>query len=103
MFKKYYEMLLQQLSRDFNCTPEDLQAKENIITVSKLNEGRRIYSPDKPFLQMATMGGNTVIMGMAGCSEDAPGWQQIGIDTLQEYRSKMRIQTCLGGNRSDED
>ena len=28
------------------------------------------------------------IMGMAGCSEDAPGWLQIGIDVLPEYRSK---------------
>ncbi len=28
------------------------------------------------------------IMGMAGCSEDAPHWQQIGIDVIQKYRSK---------------
>jgi len=28
------------------------------------------------------------IMGMAGCSEDAPGWQQIGIDVMPSYRSK---------------
>lgn len=195
MFKEYYEKLLHQLSLDFNCTPADLQAKENIITVSKLHEGRRNYSPDKPFLQMVTLGRNTVIMsderlheflygwskdaegrrlfefgkltklneelkrygyqmapthhmflpcrnveakeryqvkwlyddeispfygnpqfpnaiafpvpcpvrpdrivaiavdgdtimGMAGCSEDAPHWQQIGIDTLPEYRSR---------------
>ena len=54
MFKEYYEKLLQQLSLDFNCTPADLQAKENIITVSKLNEGRRNYSPDKPFLQISS-------------------------------------------------
>ena len=27
-------------------------------------------------------------MGMAGCSEDAPHWQQIVIDILPEYRSK---------------
>ena len=25
---------------------------------------------------------------MAGCSEDAPHWQQIGIDVLPEYRSR---------------
>ena len=36
MFKEYYEKLLQQLSIDFNCTPTELQAKENVITVSKL-------------------------------------------------------------------
>lgn len=28
------------------------------------------------------------IMGMAGCSEDAPHWQQIGIDVLPRCRSK---------------
>lgn len=28
------------------------------------------------------------IMGMAGCSEDAPHWMQIGIDVMPEYRSK---------------
>ena len=27
-------------------------------------------------------------MGMAGCSEDAPGWMQIGIDVLPKFRSK---------------
>lgn len=27
-------------------------------------------------------------MGMAGCSEDAPGWMQIGIDVLPQFRSK---------------
>ena len=195
MFKEYYERLLTQLSLDFNCTPADLQAKENIITSSKLNDGRRSYSPGKPFLQMVITGSNTVIMadeclheflrglikdveghrlfefnnllklneelkrygylinsthhmflpcrkveieercrvkwlydseitpfygdtrfpnaiafpepclvrpdriavialdgdtimGMAGCSEDAPHWQQIGIDVLPEYRSR---------------
>ena len=195
MFNEYYEKLLHQLSIDYNCTPEDLTAKKNIITVSKMNEGRRSYSPGKPFLQMVTLGRNTVIMadeclhgflhdlvrnteghslfefdhltklneelkkygykidpthhmflpyreagpagnfrvewlyngeidrfygderfpnaiafpapcpvrpdrivcmamdgdnimGMTGCSEDAPHWQQIGIDVLPEYRSK---------------
>jgi len=28
------------------------------------------------------------LIGMAGCSEDAPGWQQIGIDVMPEYRSR---------------
>ena len=28
------------------------------------------------------------IMGMAGCSEDALHWQQIGIDVILKYRSK---------------
>lgn len=28
------------------------------------------------------------IMGMSGCSEDSPGWFQIGIDVLPEYQSR---------------
>lgn len=32
-----------------------------MITISTLNEGRRSYSPGKPLLEMATLGGNTVI------------------------------------------
>lgn len=28
------------------------------------------------------------LMGMAGCSEDAPHWMQIGIDVMPEYRSR---------------
>lgn len=195
MFHEYNERLIQQLSLDYNCNPEDLRAKENILTLPALNEGRRSYSSGKPFLEMVTLGGNTVIMadeclheflhglirdteghrlfefekltiineelrrygyqmnpthhmflpcrnvevderfrvkwlyddeispfygnpqfpnaiaypeqcpvrpdrmavvavdgdtimGMAGCSEDAPHWQQIGIDTLPVYRSR---------------
>lgn len=61
-FREYYGKLLKQLSLEFNCTPAGLLAKENIITIPSLNEGRRIYSPDKPFLQMVTLGANTVIM-----------------------------------------
>lgn len=62
MFKAYFEKLLRQLALEYNCSPEEFKAEENIITVSKLNEGRRSYSPGKPFLQMVTTGGNTVIM-----------------------------------------
>ena len=34
------------------------------------------------------------LMGLAGCSEDAPGWMQIGIDVLPEFRS-MGVGTYL--------
>lgn len=33
-------------------------------------------------------------MGMAGCSEDAPHFMQIGIDVMEEYRS-MGVGTYL--------
>ena len=47
--------------------------------------------PDR--MAVAAMDGDTV-MGMAGCSEDAPHWQQIGIDVLPAYRSRG-IGSCL--------
>ena len=193
--KQFHEKLLKQLSVDLNCNTADFLSVKNVITTSALNDGRRSYSPGAPFLEMATLGPNTVItadpclhdflrefvkdkeghrlfeldslimlnrelekygyqmapthhmflpsedvkpaqrcdvkwlyddeintfygdprfpnaiafpepcpvrpdrivviavdgetiMGMAGCSEDAPHWQQIGIDVLPEYRSK---------------
>ena len=46
------------------------------------------YTPERPdTLAVCAFEGEN-IMGMAGCSQDAPGWQQIGIDILPEYRSK---------------
>ncbi len=191
---KYQNELYKLLSLEYNCTPEDFSKAENILTISKLNVGRRAYNPDKYFFHMVTLGGNAVltadkilhpflqefilnktghwlfempnliplekelsnygytltptyhmfmpvnpavpakdypvkwfygkdihqfygdkrfpnaicesyqperpdtivvcaydsdnIMGMAGCSEDAPHWLQIGIDVMPEYRSK---------------
>jgi GNAT superfamily N-acetyltransferase len=46
------------------------------------------FHPERPDrLVVCAMDGNQ-IMGMAGCSEDAPGWMQIGIDVMPEYRSR---------------
>ncbi len=46
------------------------------------------YLPERPdrIVVVALDGDN--IMGMAGCSEDAKGWMQIGIDIMPEYRSR---------------
>ena len=188
------QKLLELLSLEYNCNPDDFLKSNNILTVSELHEGRRVYSSEKSFFHMVTLGENAVvtadecmqdflgayiagrpgiylfeipnllpierelnkygytltqthhmflscrqvkaekeypvkwffddeihsfygderfpnaicpeykperpdrivvcaydkdtIMGMAGCSEDAPHWQQIGIDVLPKYRSK---------------
>ena len=188
-----FPKLLEQLSHEYSCTPEDFTKSENVLTLSKYSEKARAYSNEKPFFHMVTTGGNAVItaeeclhpflkefmkktghflfelpnllplekelnrfghtltqsyhmflpshdvkplldlpvkwffeeeihgfygderfpnaiceeykprrpdriavcaydgdkiMGMAGCSEDAKGWMQIGIDVMPEYRSK---------------
>lgn len=46
------------------------------------------FHPERPDrLAVCALDGDR-IMGMAGCSEDAPGWFQIGIDVEPEYRSR---------------
>lgn len=194
MNSKYKNALLDLLSLEFNCTPQDFSLDSDVLTRVALRDGRRIYSPHKPLFKMVTLGQNTVlnadkqlyefmrghirefsghrlfelpsllkideelrryghtltptfhmfmpdklvppkgdhsvkwffdreidqfygderfpnaicpefdpnrpdrivvcaydgdrIMGMAGCSEDAPHWQQIGIDVMPDYRSR---------------
>ena len=46
------------------------------------------YRPERPDRIVVCAYDGEKIMGMAGCSEDAPHWQQIGIDVMPEYRSK---------------
>ena len=46
------------------------------------------FQPERPdTMVVCAMDGET-IQAMAGCSEDAPHWLQIGIDVLPEYRSR---------------
>ena len=46
------------------------------------------FDPNRPDRIVVTALDRDKIMGMAGCSEDAPHWQQIGIDVMPEYRSR---------------
>ena len=46
------------------------------------------YRPERPDRIAVCAYDGEKIMGMAACSEDAPGWLQIGIDVMPEYRSK---------------
>lgn len=192
--RTYREALLDLLALEYHCAPEDFRRQENVLTVSELQSGRRVYSDEAYFFHMVTTGGNAVltaderlhpflrkfmadrlgiwlfelpnlrpleaelnrydytltgtyhmflpredvspkldlpvrwyldgeihpfygdarfpnaicdrflpqrpdrtvvcamdgdrIMGMAGCSEDAPGWMQIGIDVMPAYRGR---------------
>lgn len=46
------------------------------------------YTAERPdTIAVCAYQGDT-IMGMAGCSEDAPHWQQIGVDVMPEYRAQ---------------
>ena len=53
--------LYKLLSLAYNCAPEDFQREENVVTISELLEGRRIYDRYKYFFSMVTTGNNAVI------------------------------------------
>ena len=58
------ELVLQLkklLSLEYNCHPDDFGKKENVITMAKDIPGRRIYSEQKEFFSMVTLGRNAVI------------------------------------------
>lgn len=46
------------------------------------------YLPERPDRIAVCAYDGDEIMGMAACSEDAPGWLQIGIDVVEKYRSR---------------
>lgn len=52
------------------------------------------FMPERPDRIVVCAYDNDTIMGMAGCSEDASNWHQIGIDVISEYRSR-KIGTYL--------
>ena len=56
-----YTILKNQLALEFNCKAEDFEKEENIITLPSLHPNRRKFSDKEFFLQMATLGRNTVI------------------------------------------
>ena len=96
-YKTFREKLLQQLAIDLNCAPDDFLAKENIVTRSRLNEGRRSYSPGQPFLQMATLGGNTVIMAdeclhefLHGLIRDMEGHRLFALENLERLNEELK-------------
>lgn len=97
IFKEFFERLLHQLSIDFNCNPDNLRARENIVTVSVLNEGRRSYSPGRPFLQMVTLGGNTVIMSdeclqefLRSWVKDVEGYKLFDFENLMKLNEELK-------------
>ena len=57
----FLKELTELLALEFNCSPDDFSKQENILTVSQLHDGRRVYQKEKYFFHMVTMGGNAVV------------------------------------------
>lgn len=56
-----YQVIKEQLAREFNCSLEDLSRKENVITSPVLHPQRRKFSESPFFLQIMTLGDNAII------------------------------------------
>ena len=89
--------LKKQLALDFNCAIDDFEKRENVITVSKDHIGRRVYTPEKEFLSMVTLGRNAVISADESMHEWLKVWsmQKEGIwlfehDHLMELENELK-------------
>lgn len=57
----YKKQIFNQLSLEYNCSPDDFQKSENIITAFDEKEGQRSYAKEQDFFKMVTFGSNAVI------------------------------------------
>ena len=58
---EYQQKLFELLSLEYNCSTDAFGKEDNILTESKLCDGRRMYEHEKYFFHMVTMGSNAVI------------------------------------------
>ncbi|MBP5554545.1 MAG: GNAT family N-acetyltransferase [Lachnospiraceae bacterium] len=59
--KKIDQIIKEQLALELNCSPDDFDREENVITKNCMHENRRKFSEQPIFLQMVTFGNNAVI------------------------------------------
>lgn len=80
---KMLEIVRQQLSVDYNCSPEDFINDGIIFCQSKLNEGRRMFERQNPYIEIATMGKGIVVSGDADVLEKVkPGLKDKSRDDI---------------------
>ncbi len=61
IYENYRERLYELLALEFNCVSQAFCQKENVLTNSEIREGRRIYSQEKYFFHMVTLGKNAIV------------------------------------------
>lgn len=100
-FQDYLALLKKQLAIDLNCAEEDFDRSENIITVSAANAGRRMYSDDAQFFQMATLGKGAVISAderlhpfLNEFIKDTPGYLMFEQEKLFPLDLELRKHGC---------
>jgi hypothetical protein len=61
--EKILEIVRQQLALDMNCDAQDFLNDGIVFCRAKLNEGRRMFERQTPYLEIATMGKGIVVSG----------------------------------------
>lgn len=56
----YINILYTQLSKDYNCSIEEVYSSNNIFTIRKKLDGRRVYSNDNTFLKICSVHGKLI-------------------------------------------
>lgn len=92
----FREKLYQLLALEFNCAFCDFTKKENVLTVSQIREGRRIYFAEKYFFHMVTTGGNAVLTAdeklhpfLRGFMADRPGHWLFELPNLKPLEKEL--------------
>jgi Predicted acetyltransferase len=60
---KILEIVRSQLAVDYNCSPEDFIKDGITFCEASLNDGRRMFERQSPYLEIATMGRGIVVSG----------------------------------------
>ena len=61
MKQEILKKVKEQLAKDYNCSVEDFDNRNNLITNIKLNEGDRRYTDDKEILKILVFNGKAIL------------------------------------------
>lgn len=96
MFGKYISELKKLLALEYSCDVTDFGIEENVLTTSELHEGRRMYSKEKYFFKMVTLGKNAVITAddrlddfLVGYMRGALGYRLFDFPRLAELEKEL--------------
>ena len=64
MKQEILKKVKEQLAKDYNCSVEDFDNRNNLITNIKLNEGARRYTDDKEILKILVFNGKAIYLLM---------------------------------------
>lgn len=86
------DIVRNQLALDYNCSMEEINGKNNVVSLNQLKEGRRVYDSDGAFFKMICLPGKALV----SCDERFLPWAKeniLGKDAswLLEYPFLRRL------------